>query len=206
MPKSVDLSKLLNGLREDIRQNLFVCTVGRAVNPDNSKGKVDVEVLVGNYPKIPNVKVLQPGSKGFVVRFPIEEGDVGLVIFLDWNIDNWVVSGRKDEEEVQPHNISNAIFIPGLFSDPDQTGELATEDKMVVGPQPLHIEMNGQEIKLGQGATDFVALASLVKAELDKIQAIFDAHSHPSAVGPTGPPASPIGSISPIKSNKVKSE
>ncbi len=68
------------------------------------------------------------------------------------------------------------------------------------------------EINLGQ-STEFVALANLVKAELDAMASTFDAHIHittatvgtgpPGVISPTTTPQSPIGDVA---ATKVKAE
>jgi len=76
------------------------------------------------------------------------------------------------------------------------------------------LEQCNDLVLLGNAPTDFVALASLVQGELDKIQAAFDAHNHitTATIGPTGipgtiaPPASPIGALSPITAAEVKAK
>ena len=55
------------------------------------------------------------------------------------------------------------------------------------------------------GAGDFVALAGLVKSRLDTIQAAFDAHVHPTGVGPSGPPP-PIGPLAAVACTKLKTD
>jgi hypothetical protein len=61
----------------------------------------------------------------------------------------------------------------------------------------------GQVIRVNIGGSEAVALAALVSARLDAIQAAFDAHTHlhspgPGAPAPTAPPASPIGPLEPV--------
>jgi hypothetical protein len=67
----------------------------------------------------------------------------------------------------------------------------------------------GQVTKVRIGGEEAVALAALVSARLDAIQAKFDAHTHlyspgPSAPAPTAPPASPIGALEPVASEVLE--
>ena len=48
--------------------------------------------------------------------------------------------------------------------------------------------VEGPLVKLGAGATDFVALASLVIAALQQIHTAFNAHTHATPSGTSGPP------------------
>lgn len=54
--------------------------------------------------------------------------------------------------------------------------------------------------------SDYVALASLVKAELDAIKLYLDAHTHTHAMGPTGPPAAPMPDPGEVGSTTIKAE
>ena len=45
-----------------------------------------------------------------------------------------------------------------------------------------------------------VALSTLVTERLDTIQQAFDAHIHPTGMGPSGPPQEPIGPLDPVAS------
>ncbi len=56
------------------------------------------------------------------------------------------------------------------------------------------------------GAASFVARADYVNARLAQLQAAFDAHVHPTGVGPSGPPASPIVSFASVACTKLKTD
>lgn len=58
----------------------------------------------------------------------------------------------------------------------------------------------GQVTRVNIGGTVAVALSTLVSERLDAIQGAFDAHIHPTGMGPSGPPASPIGPLEPVAS------
>lgn len=58
----------------------------------------------------------------------------------------------------------------------------------------------GQVTRVNIGGETAVALSTLVSERLDTIQAAFDAHVHPTGMGPSGPPASPIGPLEPVAS------
>lgn len=61
------------------------------------------------------------------------------------------------------------------------------------------------ELKLGSGA-DFVALAQKVLDELDAIKLWADAHVHPTGMGPSGPPATPMTTPNSVAAAKTKAE
>ncbi len=56
------------------------------------------------------------------------------------------------------------------------------------------------------GAASFVARADYTDARFAQLQAAFDAHLHPTGVGPSGPPATPIVSFTTVASTKTKTD
>lgn len=77
-----------------------------------------------------------------------------------------------------------------------------------VGWTPVDTVLDAQTlIKLGQNATEFVALAASTKARLDTLQVAHDTHNHPTAPnGPVSPPNVLAGTLGPIAATKVKAE
>jgi len=61
------------------------------------------------------------------------------------------------------------------------------------------------ELSLGAG-TDYVALSGIVDSLFSGLQTWLDTHTHPTGVGPSGPPASPSPTPSSTAASKVKAE
>jgi hypothetical protein len=73
-----------------------------------------------------NVPVVFPRGGGYVMTFPIEQGDECLVIFADTAIDGWWQNGGiQNQVERRRHDISDGICIPGLYSQPNIVPELS---------------------------------------------------------------------------------
>lgn len=157
-------------------------------------------------PPIANVPVAFPGSGAVSMTWPLSAGDTGLIVFADRSIDEWTSTGSSETtpQDTRRHNVSDAIFIPGLrsFADPIPAS----------GHDAAASVWRAAEIRLGSStASDFVALASLVSAELAAIWTVLNAHIHPGAgLPPTpgvppGPPTIP-GAAGAVASTKVKAE
>lgn len=58
----------------------------------------------------------------------------------------------------------------------------------------------GQITRVFIGGEVAVALSTLVSERIDTIQQAFDAHIHPTGMGPSGPPQEPIGPLDPVAS------
>lgn len=95
------------------------------------------------------------------------------------------------------------------FIEGDRTQPIVTHfaGKDGVGWTPANLTLDATTlIKLGDAAEHFVALANLVDARLDTIQANFDSHTHvaPSGGGTTDPPTPLIRSLASVAATKVK--
>lgn len=60
-----------------------------------------------------------PGGGGFELTFPLAAGDEGIVVFASRCIDAWwQQSGVQPQAELRMHDLSDGMFIPGMFSQP----------------------------------------------------------------------------------------
>lgn len=58
----------------------------------------------------------------------------------------------------------------------------------------------GQVTAVNVGGTDKVAMAPLVNERIDALQQAFDAHIHPTSMGPSGTPTQPVGQLETVES------
>lgn len=143
-------------------------------------------------------------SKGWFT-LPIAKGDVGMVVFSERSIKDWMSKAKG--EIVEPvdetkHPLDGAWFYPGCY--PSKSPIDPTNSSHVV-----IATSGGAELHLGESgltANDFVAIGKLVDDRLSTVQSTFDAHTHPSGMGPTGPPTSLLVSFASVKATKVKAK
>lgn len=126
---------------------------------DKSKMTVNVQPLSkhlqnGNYesqPPILGIPVAVTRMGGFILRPWIKEGDVGLVVYLDHDLDSTVSGGKEAEPQTtRNHSTSDAVFIGGIVSGgytvaglPDESLCLAVEDGSIY----VAVKKDGIEIK-----------------------------------------------------------
>jgi hypothetical protein len=69
-----------------------------------------------DFPVVPDVPVLFPGSKKYTLHFPLEEGDEVLLIASERGTDSWKAKGGKGIEEADPRrfDLQDCYAIPGL--------------------------------------------------------------------------------------------
>lgn len=89
------------------------------------------QVLVeGNAVDIPpllEVPISYPRGGGFAITFPLQAGDEGIALFSERCIDGWWQSGKASEPlDYRFHDLSDAMFIPGICSQPQRVKNFFT--------------------------------------------------------------------------------
>jgi hypothetical protein len=176
----------------------------------NMEGKWVAEQL----PILCDVPVLFPRSGGFFLHFPIRPGDFVQLIFNEVNVDEWLENTKPMIACNQRFSLQGAIAIPGIYPSVKALTD-AHEDNLVLGKERgLQIHIDGKKIRLGSAdASQALAIASKVKAELEKIRTAFNSHIHASSTSPPTQPtislSSDLGLITPlgnIATHKVVAE
>ncbi|KKX52445.1 Gp138 family membrane-puncturing spike protein [Brevibacillus borstelensis] len=140
----------------------------------------NMEYVWTEIPPLQDVPVVFPRGGGYALTFPIKEGDECLIVFSDMCIDAWFSSGGvQNQIEKRRHDLSDAICIPGLWSQPKKLENFSRD--------AVHLRSD-----------DGSAYISLTKDELNivvprvKINGInFGTHTHyaPNGGGQTSGPS-----------------
>lgn len=178
----------------------------------------DGQEFLEELPIIPDVPVCFPRTANFFLTFPLVAGDLVLLVFAERSLDNWLAGTGEDTDpdEFRMHDLSDAVAMPGLYPfsqaivgvDTERMSMGHKDGGMAVNIAQDHVEVtfdNGSTVKLeakdgdatmtvGDGAKHVAiveALEQLYTGLQTKLTA-FDAHVHPTGVGPSGPPAPAI--------------
>lgn len=130
-----------------LRESISVAATAKVISFDPAKMTVNVQPLSkhlenGKYesqPPILKVPVAVTRTGGYILRPWINVGDVGVVVYLDHDLDSTVTGGREAKPLTERnHSTSDAIFIGGIVSGgytasgfPNDACVLATEDGSV---------------------------------------------------------------------------
>ena len=136
----------------------------------------DDDYVAEALPQIPDVKVQFPRAGGFAITFPIQKGDFVLLVFCDAPLGAWRQNGQPgDPGDPERHGLSGAVAIPGVFPDKQNIASPSTSNMVLgkIGTPSAQIEITPTGINLGAGATEALALASKVKADMDALAAAF---------------------------------
>lgn len=129
------------------------------------KGRHIFETL----PLIYDVPVMFPRTLAGYITFPVQVEDTGLLIFPELDPGQWRYSdpsaAPRSAGDQRRHDISGAVFVPGLYQNAYAVSDFDNVNVVVKAEGAGKVHLGGPT------ASDFVALASKVEAELTKIKA-----------------------------------
>jgi len=119
----------IRSIIDDVLLNTYVSIPAKVTDYDVTKQKVSVLPLISKkepyqdtereIPEIHEVPVQFAASAGgsAFITFPIKKGDLGLVLFMDSDLVNYLESDGSKQVESSTfanHNLNDAVFIPGV--------------------------------------------------------------------------------------------
>ena len=150
------------------------------VNEDGTEGLDELPIVQG-------VQVLFPRAGKYFFTFPLEVGDPVLLVFSERSLDVWAESSGSvavDPLDLRMHDLSDAVAIPGCYPDTKPLPDDVSKGAALGKEKGVHIRITDNDTVeiTTKGATTavggFVALATLVLAELNKIKTAYDSHTH----------------------------
>lgn len=138
-------------------------------------------------PVIPKAVVQFPGNKNYIFTFPLQAGDEGLLVFADRCIDSWwQSSGVQPQLDIRQHDLTDAIFIPGIRSVPNVPTNIntsAAEFRTASGNTKIAFsDANGVQI------TGNVTITGSLTAGYGGVDSVtLQHHTHPSNGSPPTP-------------------
>ena len=137
------------------------------ITADEGNGFVTVQPLLKKQyidgtvtlpPAIQGVPVVVPRGTDYWVKLPYKVGDTGLAIFCERSIDNWKVSGGQvDPMDTRKHDMTDAVFVPGLFPHSEPIGGPTDELTLHNGDMEVVIQKGGT-IKVTNGVNELIDL------------------------------------------------
>jgi len=138
------------------------------------------EIAYEDWEEIPFVPVCFPRAGDYIITFPLTEGDTVLLVFSESSTAEWHDANASTQPaDLRRHSGGYPFAIPGAYPggamplSSDSADVAARNAGIVLGQHAgeNRIEISSSGIKLGKSAVDFVALASAVLIELNKIKA-----------------------------------
>ncbi|MEM7608184.1 MAG: phage baseplate assembly protein [Myxococcota bacterium] len=154
----------------------------QAVNDAAMAQQVTVTALAGDGDGV-EFEHCQP----FGVSFRPAVGAEGIALSVGGEAAYQLVLGVQDREKRPAESVEEGeggLYLDGLYR--------------------VFIAADGV-VHLGeQTASDFVALAAKVLTELQNIKTWFDTHTHPTSMGPTSPPTTPMPAPASVAASKAR--
>ena len=182
------LTEAIKTVLEATLKDLHTCIPGAVTSYDYSKQEAEVQPLVKTIynddtteaiPVISNVPVMFPRSADSIIHFPIKSGDSGLILFSEAALEKWLsLGGEADPGDKRRFDLSDAIFIPGLY--PFNVDSLANNNEDFIAQYKgtgLRIKKNGD---IEVGGTSFKKLVN------DSFVTMFNNHVHNFIAAPSG--------------------
>jgi hypothetical protein len=181
------------GVIESYDSSDQTCTVKPSINTPIKDSETG-EVIYDEPPIIPNCPVAWSSSADTSITWPISDGDTCMIVFSEKSIDGWMEQGGDniDPVDLRQHDTSDAIVFPVLRPAAEPLDSDSVDDNAMVIKAK-----NGTEIHLGSSSPGKeVALAQDTKdtvndliSKLNQFITNYNAHTHPTPAGPSGPPA-----------------
>lgn len=189
--KQYTLAETIQLYTDNLRSSTYHTYPGVVVAFYSGDGTADIQPAVNDvrfdadtqerisepFPVIPKVKIMYPEGGGCKITWPLNAGDRVTLHAYDLDPTVHAQTGKvEDPQDVRRHG-------GGYW-------QAKPEDITVAGAVavPAGLVITAPSIVLGAGATDFVALASLVATELGKIQTALNSFPPvPSGGGPVTP-------------------
>lgn len=160
-----DWPEIIRALQAQVQSRIHTALPAVIKSYDSSTQTATVELAVqlkgSKVPPLADVPVCWPGGAQGFLHIPLEAGDTCMVVFAEEDFSKWWESGSVSAPAVLERHGLHAMAIPGLrrAAMPQVTGDgrvtLAATDELRLG---------------SDGATQYVALASLVAAQLTALK------------------------------------
>ena len=174
-----ELENVLQYVIDSVLQQLNVCMPAR-VHAVRGNQTVDLQLLPQTLyitatepvdkPIVVNVPVCAPAGANWSVKFPIAEGDLGLALFADRNLDAYLAgdgSSTHDPADTRTHAFADAIFMPGLPTSSQQTQDDTTDLVVVNGSTQFRLRDDGK-IQVKNASQELLdVIDQLVQNQLD---------------------------------------
>jgi hypothetical protein len=170
VPDTPTLAELLRASNRMASQNLRVAFPS-AITKLRADQTVDIQPLFqkryagrepSDLPPIQNVRVLMPQGASYRLSFPLTVGDTGLTVILDRNMDSWMANTKDptlpvDPSDTRAHHISDAVFIPGLVNDLQQTADTGKDLVLGNGKAQMRLGPKGT-VSIQNSANELIGL------------------------------------------------
>jgi hypothetical protein len=167
-----DMKTILDRWRNEIFSNLFCTMPGKINSFDTSTQSATVEIQIKrsigdnkivSYPMLIDCPVFFLQGAGAYLEFPVSQGDLCLVAFVDRDIDSWWTTGNvKEPNTTRKHSISDGIAIVGLNTKTKPLDLTGNKVKIKTNNKEFEADSGSEKLNLHNATSD-------LRKETDKI-------------------------------------
>lgn len=220
--RTPSLDEVIRIAMEHRLSDVHVALPGRVLEYDASTQTATVKPLIQSstlaangeeigpepIPIIHQVPIIFPRAGGFSLTFPVSEGDNVLLVVIERSIDSYMSSDGTtdvDARTLRMHNVTDAVAYPGFFPDSMSLESHMTPNNGLVlgsnrkdGARLRITDSNKIQLSVNDSSPEPAVLGSKLKAYIDGLVSVFNAHVHGTPSGAsTGPASAPDPSIDP---------
>lgn len=240
--RSPTLAELLQAAMTFRQERLHTSLPGRIETYDPATQTADVQPLIQrtlvasdgteldpeSLPILHDVPVAFPRGGGFYLTWPLQAGDLVHLIFVERSTDQYRASGGEETRplDFRMHSLADAVAYPGFYPSGLALSD-AHPENAVLGAESgaqIHVRPDGEVHLASNDAADYVALAGLVKDELEALQTklnalttLYNSHIHvttatvgagtvPGVISATTSQATAPAAVGDVAASKVKAD
>ena len=228
--RNPSLEEVIRAAIESYLGDFYVAMPGTVVKYNSATQSADVKPLlkktvifdsgeeaVESIPIVPQVPVIFPRTSQYFLSFPLAPGDNVLLLVNDRSIDSYMGSTGKfdvDPVDLRQHDLSDAVCLPGFFPTTASITDVIATNMAMGKEKGAQLRFTGSAVEATTAGAPasiggFVALATLVLAELVKIQTSIATHIHSGVTtgpGNSGPAVPPTYVPSAVASTNLKAD
>lgn len=194
-PQTVPPDEIIRRAIADSARGLRVC-MPAMVTALNGDQNVNVQPLFqtrlidgtppSNMPQVQQVPVSMFMGSGYSIRLPVAIGDTGYLIISDRNMDAWLAGSGAivDPQDTRAHNLSDAIFVPGLVPFAKQTQIGGTDLVITNGSLVAKFQKAGKFV-VTNGTNELLDLLVQITTECQSLSSTLSTDTVNTIFGPT---------------------
>jgi hypothetical protein len=141
---------------------------------------------VKDMPPIQQVPISMSAGLDYSIKLPVDVGDFGYAMFSDRSLDNYLAGNGEivDPSSARNHNISDAVFVPGLVPFAKQLTDLSTDLIITNGKAVFKIQKAGKYV-ITNGTNELMDILSQISEQLKTLSGTISTDTVNTIFGPT---------------------
>lgn len=156
-----DLVEVLNNLKDGIMNDINCVRTCSVVEYDPANQRASVQITIKqvireepngvkvsqDLPILLDCPVMVLGGGGSYISHPVNQGDTGIVLFNDKDMDDWIIAGGQQEPNTyRKHDLSDGLVILGFRPNPSTLQGVENDKIQVQYSTTVYIHLETDQI------------------------------------------------------------